>query len=283
MKLTFLKRVVKGYLRSVAPAVSITFLSLMVCTQGFGQSKPTAADSSAQQRTEAYQHLNRQIYARREDPGSGSLNSYDRNMLSISKQLDSMIAREVETALAAPKPSAESIVASISALQGSMSLSEWGLDATNMPFARLFSLNGIQTAAIAYVIMQGGGATPDTQTHLSFYDTASGNWAKKATAPTLRDFEGYTFSVAQLNSGVPGEVWFLAWGAPFGSSHASMRIRLYSFDGSTVRTIWKRDNLDGGKVTAAPDTVTIDFLDTKDPSIERHELFHVSPDGLLPQ
>lgn len=43
----------------------------------------------------------------------------------------------------------------------------------------------MQTAAIAYVIMQGGSAAPDTQTHLLFSDTASGNWAEKAPALTI--------------------------------------------------------------------------------------------------
>jgi hypothetical protein len=144
-------------------------------------------------------------------------------------------------------------------------------------------VNGIQTAAVAYVIMQGGDAIPDTQPYLVFYDNASGDWTKKATAPTLHDFEGCTFSVAQLNPGVPGEAWFLAWGQPFGSSHGTKHVRLYAFDGAAIRTIWQRNSLDGGKITTTPDTVTIDYLDPKDPSIEKHEVFHVSPDGLLPQ
>lgn len=277
--------VIRAANRCVRSAPSaVLFLSIIVCSQGsFAQSNPTVTEPNAQQRADAYRQLNRQIYARREDPGSGNLNSYDEKMQSASQQLDAMIAGEIEAVLCAPKPSAESIVASISALQDGISLAAWGPAATNMPFAKLFSLNGIQSAAIAYVIMRGGSAIPDTQTHLVFYDTVTGNWAKKASAPTLRDFEGYTFSVVELNSGVPSEAWFLAWGYPFGSSHASMRIRLYSFDGLTVRTTWKRENLDGGKVSADGDTVTIDFIDTKDPSIERHETFYVSPNGLLPQ
>jgi hypothetical protein len=88
---------------------------------------------------------------------------------------------------------------------------------------------------------------------------------------------------APNNPGVPGEAWFLAWGQPFGSSHGTKHVRLHAFDGAAIRTIWQRNSLDGGKITTTPDTVTIDYLDPKDPSIEKHEVFHVSPDGLLPQ
>ena len=164
-----------------------------------------------------------------------------------------------------------------------MTLSGWGPEATNAPFANLFTLNGIQTLAVAYVIMRGGDAIPDTQPYLEFYDRSSGEWEQKVAAPTQADFRGCTFSVTQLNSGVPGEAWFLAWGQPFGSSHGAKHVRLYAFDGRGVRTIWQRDSLDGGKITTTPTTVTIDYLDQRDPSIERHEIFQVAPEGLLPQ
>lgn len=264
--------------------VGLAFLLISFCNQVFSQSNATTPpDPGAQKRHEIYREANRQVYARHEDPGSGKLNASEQNVRSIAKQLDSMISQEIETALSTPKPSPQSIISAIAALQGDISLSKWGTEETNTPFARLFSLNGIQTAAVAYVILQGGDATPDTHPYLVFYDKASGDWSKKAIAPTVHDFEGYTFSVAQLNSGVSGEACFLAWGIPFASSHGSVRVRLYSFDGFKVDTTWERDNLDGGRVTVGADTVTIDYLDQRDPSIEKHELFHVEPDGVLPQ
>ena len=121
-----------------------------------------------------------------------------------------MIAKEIDLSLSTPKPSAESISSAIAAVQGEITLSGWGPEETNTPFAKFFPLSGVQTLAVAYVIMQGGDAKPDTQPYLVFYDNVSGVWAKKAAAPTLADFEACTFSVAQLNSGVPGEAWFLA-------------------------------------------------------------------------
>ena len=191
-----------------------------------------------------------------------------------------MVQREVGLALAADKPTAKTIISAISTLQGEITLSAWGPEETNTPFAQFLSLNGTQTVAIAYALMQGGDAIPDTQPYLRFYDNSSGVGAEKASSPTLADFEACTFSVAQLKSGNPGEAWFLAWGMPFGSSRGSVHICLYSFDGSAVRTLWKRDRLNGGKVTATPDAVTLDYLDRNDMSIERHEVFQVTPNGL---
>ena len=196
-----------------------------------------------------------------------------------------MITHEIDLALNTPGASTSSITAAISKLQGDLSLPAYDPNPqfTNTPFANLFALNGIQNAAVAYVFMQGGDAIPDAQPHLLFYARENGAWVQKATAPTLADFEVCTFSVAPLTSGVPGEAWFLAWGQPFGSSHGTKHVRLYAFDGATVHTIWQRNSLDGGKITAAADTVTLDYLDEHDPSIEKHEVYKVAPDGLLLQ
>ncbi len=257
---------------------------VVLCYRGFGQSSvPTLSDSAPQGRHAAYLQLNRKIYARHENPGSGDLDISKGEGHSANQQLNEMIAKEIGLALSAPKPSAKSVSSAIAALQGDITLSGWGPEETNTPFAKFFSFSGIQTAAITYVILQGGDATPDTQPYLVFYDNASGVWMKKASAPTLVDFEECTFSVAQLNSGVPGEVWFLAWGGGFGSSSASIKLRLYAFDGAAVRTVWKRNSVNAGKVSSTSDTVTLDYLDSEDMSIEKHEVFHVTPNGLLPQ
>jgi hypothetical protein len=191
-----------------------------------------------------------------------------------------MVTKEIEIALSVPKPTAKDVTSAIARLQGDITLTNWGPDAANVPFARFFSLNGVPTMAVAYAILQGGDAIPDTQAYLDFYDNASGVWTKKATASTLADFEGCTFSVAQLNAGLPGEVWFLAWGVPFGSSHAMAHVRLYAFDGFAVRTIWKRDDLAGGKITTTPDSVTLEYIDFPDVAIEHHEVLQVTPNGL---
>ena len=262
--------------------ISLTFLSLALLSfRGLSQtnvttlSKPNSAERGA-----AYLQLNRQIYARHEDQSSGNLSDVPDKANSLERQLQNMIAEEIDRVLADPKVSAASIASSISKLQGEMSLTSWDPEATNTPFANFFQLNGAHTLALAYVIMQGGDAIPDAQPYLKFYDKISGSWQEKAVAPTLSDFGGCTFSLAKLNSGLPSEAWFLAWGGPIGSTRASQKVRLYAFDGFTVRTIWKRDWLDAGKIAVTPDTIMLDYLDRDDMSIEKHEVLHVGPNGL---
>lgn len=161
--------------------------------------------SDVQKRHAAYLGTNGQIFASHEDPGSGKLNFSDAKASAATKQLHEMIAAEIDLALSAQKVSAKNVTSAIAALQGEMNLSDSGPYFTNTPFAKFFTLNGVRNAAVAYVILQGDDRKPDTQTYLDFYDDASGTWTKKATAPTMADFEGCSFSVAEVNSGLPGE------------------------------------------------------------------------------
>jgi len=258
-------------------------VSLMVAGhQIFAQSNLAApTDSDVQKRHTEYFQLNRQIYTRHEDPGSGQLS--DAKAAAASEKLHEMISSEIDRALADPKPSERRVGSAIAALQGDLSLNEFDTETANTPFVKFFSLNGIQSVAISYAIIQGGDAIPDTQTYLDFYDNASGVWRKKTTAPTVKDFEGCTYFVSQLRSGLPGEAWFFAWGVPIGSTRSAARARLYAFDGFTVRTIWKRDLLAYAKVKVTPDTVSLDYsvFDDMGRFIEdRDEAFHVTANGL---
>ncbi len=247
---------------------------------GLSQTDDSQSAAGPEERHQEYVQLNRQIYARHGDPESGKLNGADDKVKSTSQQLRGMISREIETALSASKPSDAGITAAISKLQGDdLSMAGWAPD-MNIPFGKLFTLDGIQTLAVGYVILQGGDAIPDTQAYLEFYDKSSGVWKKKASAPTRSDFERLTFSLAQLKSGVPGEAWFLAWGTIIGSSHGSKNVYLYAFDGSTVRTIWQRKQLPGGTVTAAADSVTLEYEDNQAPDGRAQEVLHVTASGL---
>ncbi len=260
-------------------AISTSLLAAVLSCPAFAQTAdPSESSAAIQQRHTAYLKLNRQIYARRGDPDSGQLNGSNEGVALATKQLEEMMAKEIDMALAAPNPSASNISSAIRNLQGDITLSAWDPETTNTPFANFFSLNGIQTAAIAYVLMQGGEGTPDTLPFLKFYDKISSSWQEKAAAPTALDFEGSGFSVARLNSGTSSESWFLAWGPILGSTQGVKRMRLYSFDGSSVHTIWRRD-LRAGKISVTPDSITLDYVGEENLSVEKHEVFHVTPNG----
>lgn len=240
---------------------------------------PAQAPSSAAERHGKYVQLNRQILARHGDKGSGAWNDSQEKLEATTERLHKMIGDEIGRVLASSAPSEKTISDAIAKLQGEFSLSTWDPD-MNTPSAKLLNVNGVPTLAVAYVIVRGGDAVPDTRAYLEFYDRASGDWERKASAPTNADFQLSTFYVARINSGVPGEAWFLAWGVPINSSRATKNLRLYSFDGIKVRTVWNRDGLDYGKVTVKPDSVTLEYEDDTLPNGTAHEVLRVTPNGL---
>jgi hypothetical protein len=262
--------------KSMTFALLFTVLS---CTGRAQTSDSPEAPASPQERRQNYLQLNRQIYARHQDPSSGQLNASEEKARSKRDQLHNMIAKEIDMALAAPNPSDGSIAGAISSLQGDLSMAGWVPD-MDIPYAKFFTLSSVQSLAVAYVTLQGGDAIPDTQAYLEFYDKPTGIWEKKASAPTISDFKRSSFAVAQIDSGVPGEAWFLAWGLMIGSSDGSRNVRLYAFDGSKVRTIWKRDWLPGATITTAADSITLEYQDRQSPGGRAHEVLHVTSNGL---
>ena len=152
-----------------------------------------------------------------------------------------------------------------------------------MPFAQFFQVSGAQSVAVGYVILQGVAAIPDTQPYLEFYDRANGSWESKGEAPTRSDFRGCTFVVSRMNSPLPAESWFLAWGTTIGDTGTRLKIRLYAFDGATVRTVWKRDGLIAGEIKVSADSINLEYnreYKSSDPDSIAHETLHVSANGL---
>ncbi|TAM81623.1 MAG: hypothetical protein EPN47_12830 [Acidobacteria bacterium] len=82
---------------------------------------------------------------------------------------------------------------------------------------------------------------------------------------------------------------FLAYGWRLGMSHARLSAVLYTFDGKTLESQWKADNLFDGKLTASNDTVVISYVDQdeyvrltqQDQLPPRHEkTYKLTPEGL---
>ncbi len=259
----------------------VTFVRLGLAQASDNSQRP---DEHAQDR-KAYLKLNRQIFARHEDPDSEKFHVSQPDKVSeIKSQLHKLVSQEIRAVLEKPSASARDLTASISALQGELNFANgWGTQATNTPFAEFFELDGVQSVAIGYVIIQGGEAIPNTQPYLEFYCRLNGTWQMKSQATTLSDFSGRTFSVARMNSGIADEAWFLAWGSTIGNPGTPLNIRLYAFDGNTVRTVWKRDDLVRGAVRVSRDSITMEFdreYQSLDPNNRVLETLHVTANGL---
>lgn len=208
-----------------------------------------AASDDRAQRNAVYLQLRRQIFHTYDDQESGRVQSLAKAN-EIRGHLHMLLSREILDVLSARVASASDVVAGITAVQGSI---------RDKPFADFFELKGIKSLAVGYVILQGNDAIPDTQPYLEVWDQTNGTWARKAEAPTRSDFQGHTFCVSPIDAGVGGEAWFLAWGMTIGNPGTPVNVRLYAFDGNTVRTVWKRDDLTRGHVTVSKASVVLQY------------------------
>ena len=86
-----------------------------------------------------------------------------------------------------------------------------------------------------------------------------------------------------------GDFRFLAYGRRLGMSHPRLSAVLYTFDGKTLQSEWKTENLFDGKLTANADTVVISYVDENEYIREtqqghlppRHQkTYKVTPQGL---
>ncbi|HET7215209.1 MAG TPA: hypothetical protein VFL79_16595 [Terriglobia bacterium] len=73
-----------------------------------------------------------------------------------------------------------------------------------------------------------------------------------------------------------GNFRFLAYGWRLGMSHARMSAVLYSFDGETLQSQWKEENLFDGKLSATANTVVISYVD-RDEYVRQTQQGHMPP------
>lgn len=258
-------------------ALSISFLASLLSAQS--TPTPQTADPYAELR-DRYAQLSQEIYATHLEPGSGKYFQDKPRLAEVRSELRRLIEGQIRAALSAPNPSAQQIASAISSIQGP----EHALSPAsgNTPWADFFSLGDVRQIAVAYNTLEGGDGIPNTHAYLEFFRAVGGGWDFAAQSPTEQDFQGASFDVQQMDSGVPGEAWFIAWGTRFGDDAGRLRVRLYGYDGTAVRTIWKRDELIGGGITVARHAVTLSYdkVYMGGPNSRVSETFRITPFGL---
>jgi hypothetical protein len=73
-----------------------------------------------------------------------------------------------------------------------------------------------------------------------------------------------------------GDFRFLTYGRRLGMSHARLSAVLYKFDGKTLESQWKVENLFDGKLSATSNTVVISYVD-RDEYIRQTQQGHMPP------
>jgi hypothetical protein len=234
-----------------------------------------------EQRRQTYSELQQQIFARTDTTAEARDLVHSTPQVKvdeITSHLHSLIAAEVEDTLAGANVSTRDVVQSIQNMLGEMSLSNWDKQVTNTPFAEFIDLSAAKVLAAAYGMLRGSGAIPNSHSYLEFYTSQNGAWQLKAQADL--DFDGCSFFVSRMDAGLAGQAWYLAWGKTVGDPSGAMQARLYSFDGTSVKQIWRRDDLWSGVITMSKKSVTLVY-DKQYHSTERvRETLYITPDGL---
>lgn len=225
-----------------------------------------------------YLSLNRQILAIPDDPESGALYGDQGQTAVIENRLHTILKEAIQSVLASSRPTASAVKSALDAVQGDLAMSTWGDPRINLPFAEFFQVDGSENMAVAYGIPAGGAIATQSKTYVEFYSRASGTWKLQAT--TGSDFDGSMVSVSSIASGAGDEKWLLAWGKWFGDTGSRLHLRLYGYNGASVGTVWKRDELVRGAIQVSPTGVTLEY-DKEYHSAERvREVLHVTANGL---
>jgi hypothetical protein len=94
---------------------------------------------------------------------------------------------------------------------------------------------------------------------------------------TTTDFVPRTdLHYAVLPPSSTGDFRFLAYGWRLGMSHARLSAVLYSFDGKTLQSQWRTENLFDGKLNAANNMVVISYVD-EDEYVRQTQQGHLPP------
>jgi hypothetical protein len=224
-----------------------------------------------------YEELNRRIHNAKEQPSEAEYEE-------ITTQLRAIMTQRMNAFLSHSDDS-DGLRKTIAGVQGEFALSTSDPGVTNTPFVERFQIFGQPGLTVAFVIVRGGSGIPDTLPVLQFYTKEWGEW--KLRAETDTDFHGCTFMVSSLDSPVLGESWWLAWGQRYGDTGARRKVRLYAFDGETVKTVWQRDDLLAGSISVAKDrkTIVLEYYrkvgtpEQPRPDLRIREEWYLTPNG----
>jgi hypothetical protein len=206
-----------------------------------------------------YEEISRQVFVRHATHTQGTFTRPSTPQAErMINNLHDMVTAGVAGRIGRPDLSATALRTAISDLQGDNSLSSF-LPDTEIPFVNLADIYGMHTLTIAFAVMSGGDGAPDVRPYIQFYSAIAGQWQLHGEVGS--EFNGADFHVAPIKSPVSGQVWYLAWGAVIGDTRARLKLRLYSFDGFDVKTIWTRDDLSGGSVAISGDQVLLDYYE----------------------
>ncbi len=219
-----------------------------------------------------YVSLNRTIY---DESGQPRGRIADEQAAKVAKGSIEILHKGILLLLDSYNNDARAIRKGIDDIQGNSLVGDDPAGLGNVPFIDPFVTNGDDGAAVDYL----DGNMPYLQPYLEFYTKSNGQWGLRASVG--EEYRTHTFYIAKLPSPLTGQAWYLAWGAVIGDTGARLDLRLYAFDGTSVRTVWKRDGMVRGEVHVSGGQITLEHeraYQSHDPRVT--ETLYVTPNGL---
>ena len=220
--------------------ICLVVFSFVASLVGLGQSQ-TASDNdkASAARVEA---LSAGLRFDRDVPDDASLGA-------MTARVRDDVSRYIEAGVA-PSASTEQIEPRLRAV---LAAHKPDPEVADQPFARVGNLLFGRSLVIGYTIVRG--PHHDSSVMAAFREEA-GRFRLVATSSD--EFDGYGMFNAQLSSPNPAEIAVLAWGRDRTFNGKRIRVRMYTFDGQTFRTVWNPDDLLNASVRAVENGFVID-------------------------
>lgn len=172
-----------------------------------------------------------------------------------------------------PPKRIDTVTASVRNLQG-----DAHKNFTKLPYSASSSIKGRDVVTVVFQVLRGGMAIPTPEPFIQFYMPTGNSWYLAAEAP--QDLSGLGVEAQQLKSPAENEVWVLAWGRRYGDTGARRNVRLFAFDGASVRTLWQREGLLAGRIEVNENRITVTHRDPAYRERRITEEYLVIPQGL---
>jgi hypothetical protein len=196
--------------------------------------------------------LSRQLHFRDAETAERYRAIRDQATSQIQHEVDAFLTQEVD-------PAHTDSAAVEQDLAELLSAHRYDPEYSGNPFASVFDSSNGRSMLVGYMLVRGGDAVNDSAITIRAYHEEGGRFRLVAT--TGSDLDGYGLFVRQLPSPVPSEKWVLAWGALSGFNGNKVRIRVYSYDGSNLRTVWKPQDLLNATINIGDHGFSIRHLD----------------------
>jgi hypothetical protein len=149
----------------------------------------------------------------------------------------------------------------------------------------LQALGGKPVVGVGYTL---GWSDFDRANVLAVFEAAGSGYEQVAVSHFVPDTD-LNFQFLQPPAGVSDQLWFLTYGTRLGKSSPRLSAVLYSFDGKTLRSLWRTTDVYDGRISFTSGRVMISYLEEDElkqaildhtPAVRHEAAYQLTPKGL---